>query len=152
MHSAVDAIEALRSFAPEALVVDVEPFVCLWDTDDRALAVGLQARLADLADVPSAREVVFITNSKRRPSGLPQLKWAAVRYVSGARKPFLNPTLARSLPRPVVVCGDQVLTDGILAWRLNAPFVQLWLPFCMPVQVRVQRSVGEIVAPLFFKN
>ena len=44
-------------------------------------------------------------------------------YIPRARKPWVVRDL-RNLPVPRAVVGDQILTDGLLAWRLQSPFIQ----------------------------
>ena len=56
-------------------------------------------------------------------------------------------------PTDVWVVGDQILTDGVLAWRLGAPFVLLALDTEMeaPRQAGMRR-IGDVVARLLFQR
>jgi predicted HAD superfamily phosphohydrolase YqeG len=142
----------VRALEPTALLIDIEPFVAAWGTDDSALLRGLRERLDECATIASLREVVFVTNSHRSPSeGVPSTS-LPVSYIARARKPFLDVSRFASLRPPVIVIGDQVLTDGLMAWRLNATFVQVPLPARISFGVRAQGSLGRIVASLLFRR
>jgi hypothetical protein len=53
--------------------------------------------------------------------------------------------------QPVWVVGDQVLTDGILAWRLGATFVHLALDTGAEAQRQaVMRRIGGWLARMLF--
>jgi predicted HAD superfamily phosphohydrolase YqeG len=149
----VDAVwPELRGLEPAALLIDIEPFVAAWRTDESALLRGLRERLDECASLASVQEVVFVTNSRRSPrEGVPSTAFP-VSYISHARKPFLDIWRFASLGSPVVVIGDQVLTDGLMAWRLNATFVQLPLPAGASFAVRAQAALGRVVASLFFRR
>ena len=142
----------VRALEPAALLIDIEPFVAAWGTDEPALLRGLRRQLDECASIESLREVFFVTNSRRSPGDrLPSASFP-VSYISHARKPFLDISRFASLRAPVVVIGDQVLTDGLMAWRLNAAFVQVPLPARSSPAVRAQASLGRIVASLFFRR
>lgn len=103
------------------VVLDVEPLVAVWDTDDAALRVGVEDAVALLAGVPGVEIVGFATNSLRRLTGVVP---GGGLFVRAARKPL--PTRPyRDLPRPAVLVGDQLLTDGLLAWRLGFAFAHV---------------------------
>jgi predicted HAD superfamily phosphohydrolase YqeG len=75
-----------------------------------------------------------------------------VTYLASAYKPF-RVDLYRDLPKPGVLIGDQVLTDGLLALRLGYVFVQY-----TPGQNGVPRRPwllaqgGRLARPLLFKR
>ena len=142
----------MRALEPTALLIDIEPFVAPWRTDESALLRGLRERLEECATIASLREVAFVTNSERSPSGGVPGASFPVSYISRARKPFLELSRFASLRSPVIVIGDQVLTDGLMAWRLNATFVQVPLPARISFGVRAQAALGRIVASLFFRR
>ena len=59
----------------------------------------------------------------------------------------------RGFPRPGVVVGDQVVTDGILAWRLGYAFVQYHQrPDTAPAGPRLMGGLGRLVRPLVFSR
>jgi predicted HAD superfamily phosphohydrolase YqeG len=143
--------ECLTTLQAKTVVFDVEPLVALWDTDEGALEDGIVAVLAAAVGI-GADSVVFATNSVRTPPAPPTIAWATVGYLASARKP-LRVTPYQDLPRPGVVVGDQVATDGILAWRLGYAFVHYTaqLPD-VPFGPRLMRQVGRPVRPLLFRN
>jgi predicted HAD superfamily phosphohydrolase YqeG len=143
------AIEDLRT---ATVLLDVEPLVCLWNSGDDELAAGLTLMLERIVAVPSLRAAVFITNSRRVPSIPLHNSRLAVSYLHSARKPWLSLEHFRVLPRPVAVVGDQPLTDGLLAWRLRAPFVQLGLPEQTPPGIRLQAKLGGAVLRTLFAS
>lgn len=118
-----DAFDVARRVRARTVIVDVEPLVAAWRTDQGVLTAGLADVLGRIAvDPGELRVVVFATNSPRRPSVVPRVAGLEVRYVAMAHKPLrLDPF--RRLPGPVVVIGDQVATDGLLAWRLGYRFL-----------------------------
>lgn len=118
-----EALDVVRQVRARTVVVDVEPLVAAWGTDQDALTAGLAAIVERIAADPCAlRVVVFATNSPRRPTLVLSAEGLDVRYVPMAHKPLrLDPF--RGLPRPVVMVGDQVATDGLLAWRLGFLFL-----------------------------
>lgn len=130
------------------LIIDVEPLVAYWDTGRDALDRGLARVLAEVA--PGARVVCFTTNSARRPSALPRPGGIEVRYLPSARKPFRTAPY-RNAPRPAVVIGDQIATDGALARRLGCPFLQ-YAPRLrrVPPGPWLMDRWGRVVRPLLF--
>jgi predicted HAD superfamily phosphohydrolase YqeG len=146
-----DVHASVSRLAPRTLVLDVEPLICRWRSEQRRLEDGLRAMLSRIGDDhPGIERVVFLTNSGRKPAAPPRVANLAATYVSKARKPWLRLTNLRAAPVPLVVVGDQVLTDGILAWRLNATFVQVPIPVGAPFAVRCQRLLGDMLAVLLF--
>ena len=137
---------ALDRIRPTTLVVDVEPLVVPWDSaptlfpnapDDFAQTVQ--------ASVPSVTSVVYSSNSRcpRTADSKPD-----IRIVTAACKPWRTRYL-HDEPGPVAVVGDQVLTDGLLAWRLGATFLHWQVTVPMPRWPRLQRCIGRIAAPSY---
>lgn len=111
-------LDAGRRARPTLVLLDVEPYVAGWRTDQDALHDGV----AVLAERWADQAVLVVTNSPRRVSeALLPPTW---RQRSRARKPFTR----LDAPPGSVVVGDQPLQDGLLAWRLGATFVQVPLP------------------------
>jgi predicted HAD superfamily phosphohydrolase YqeG len=94
--------------------------------------------------------VCFSTNSARRPSAVPDRARLRVVYLASAGKP-LRTAPYRDFPRPGVVVGDQVATDGILARRLGYRFV-LYDPRLadVPAGPRLLGVGGRLVCRLLF--
>ena len=99
------------------------------------------------------RAVVFSTNSARRPSALPAaLAGLQVEYLASAAKPLrLGPY--RDFPRPGAVIGDQLPTDGILAYRLGYLFLHFDPPYDnVPLGPRLMHRWGQVVRPVLFRQ
>ena len=134
----------------KTLVFDVEPLVAYWDNGQDALDRGVAEVTAKAAAVPGVAVVCFATNSLRRPAALPSHAGVRVVYLAGARKPLWTAPYA-SFPRPGVVIGDQVATDGLLARRLGYTFLHYWPPgFRPPWGPRLLNYGGRAVRPLVF--
>jgi hypothetical protein len=131
------------------MIFDVEPLVAWWNSSREALDRGIAAVVAELGELPDVRVVVFATNSGRRPSAIPSLPGVRVTYLASAGKP-LRTAPYRGLPRPGAVIGDQVATDGLLAYRLGYTFLH-WSPRLagMPLGPRLMQLLGRLAQPLF---
>ena len=151
-HDLPEVMRVLAELAPRTAVVDVEPLVAQWNTDRRVLDAGIAAFLDRLAADPGRiQSLVFATNSTRRPGPLPS-GGPFVRYISHAGKPLRTDPF-RGLVRPGVVVGDQIPTDGALAWRLGLPFVH-YIPedFEVPLGPRVMRAFGHPLRRVLFRT
>jgi hypothetical protein len=161
-HDVAEALAVLAEIAPPTVIVDIEPLVAAWNTDRRTLDAGMAAFLDAFArDAAGAgvRHIVFATNAIRRPSApptvptVPTVPTPGVRYVAHAGKPLrIEPY--RDLPRPGVVIGDQIATDGMLAWRLSLTFVH-YIPLDLdfaPIGTRFMRALGWPLRHLLFRS
>lgn len=145
--------EVLRragELSPRTLVFDVEPLVAYWDSGQQALDQGVQSVLARARTIPGVLVVCFSTNSLRRPSAPLATGGARAEYLTAAGKP-LRTGYYRDFPRPGVVIGDQLATDGALARRLGYAFVQ-YRPEqgSLPAGPRLMDWCGRLVRPLLF--
>ncbi len=145
-----DAMRRAEELAARTVIVDVEPFVAHWDSGAAALDQGITRVLGQVSAVPGVQVLCFATNSPRRPTALPGGTGIRVVYLASAHKP-LRTGPYRSFPRPGVVIGDQVATDGVLAWRLGFTFVQ-YQPLLagVPAGPRLMDACGRLIQPLFF--
>lgn len=144
-------VGALASFAPRTAIIDVEPMIAAWNTDLIALDTGLATFLDAVAADGLECDVVFATNAWRRPSTLVVRPGGArVGYFAHAGKP-LRAGRFRKLPGPGVVVGDQIATDGVLAWRLGFAFLH-YVPggLELPRGPRVMRALGRPLRHLLF--
>jgi hypothetical protein len=136
---------------PGTIIVDVEPLVAYWGTGQDDLDRGIARVTARLGAVPGLRVLCFATNSERAPSALPSPAAVRVIYLASARKPV---TLVpyQGLPRPGVVIGDQVATDGLLARRLGYGFL-LYSPGLagVPLGPRLLGYGGRLLLPALFR-
>jgi predicted HAD superfamily phosphohydrolase YqeG len=145
-----DALRRAGEMSAKTLVFDIEPLVAYWENGQEALDQGVADVLRQAAAVAGVRTVCFATNSVRRPSVVPGHEGVRVVYLASAGKP-LRTGLYRGFPRPGVVIGDQVVTDGVLARRLGYAF--LW--YCpgsgrVPAGPRLMGWCGRLVRPLLF--
>lgn len=146
-----DLPRLVAALEAHTVVIDIEPLVDAWDGTLDTLNRGI-SRLADLvAAAPTVQAICFATNSARQPSTLPQLPGIDVTYLVSARKPGRLAQYAR-LPRPGVVAGDQMLTDGLLARRLGYSFLHYRHPNPGPVGPRLLDSIGQLARPFIFRH
>lgn len=132
------------------LVIDIEPFVAHWDSGQEELDDGIARVLDFVATIPGVLVVCFATNSSRRPSALEGAPGVQVEYLASAGKP-LQVTPYRRFPRPGIVIGDQVLTDGLLARRLGYTFLH-YVPerATMPRGPKLLSRFGGLVRPVLW--
>ena len=141
-----------RELSARTLIFDVEPLVAWWAGSQQELDQGVAAISGALGELPELRVVVFATNATRRPSTPPRVPGVRVTYLTSAGKP-LRTAPYRELPRPGLVIGDQVPTDGLLARRLGFTFLH-WDPQMtgVPVGPRLMGLLGRLVRPLAFRR
>jgi predicted HAD superfamily phosphohydrolase YqeG len=132
------------------LVVDIEPLLGMWGAptgDIVARASAFSQTMA--AEVPSLTCLVFATNARMPLPKTVEVDRLHLSFVSAAGKPLRVGYLANS-PRPITVIGDQVVTDGLLAFRLGGSFVH-WQPRdAMPLWPRMQTLAGRLIMNAFF--
>ena len=133
----------------KTIVIDIEPLVAYWDNGQGALDEGVARVLAAAVAVPGVAVVCFSTNSARRPAVVPSYPGVRVVYLSSARKPLVTAPYA-GFPRPGVVIGDQIATDGLLARRLGYAFLQYVPSAAAPLGPRLLGYGGKAVRPLLF--
>jgi predicted HAD superfamily phosphohydrolase YqeG len=147
-----DLFAQARELSVKTMIFDVEPLVAPWNGGQESLDQGMARVLSGARTVPSARVVVFATNSSRRPSAIPSCEGLQVRYLASAEKP-LRTAPYHDLPRPGAVAGDQLPTDGILAYRLGFTFFHYApkLPG-VPFGPRLMHRWGKLVRPVLFRH
>ncbi len=129
------------------MIFDVEPLVAPWHGSQESLDQGIARILGDARTVPSLRVVIFATNSARRPSTVPACDGIQVRYLASAGKP-LRTAPYHDLPRPGAVAGDQLPSDGILAYRLGFTFLHYAPKLTgVPLGPRTHASLWRTGAP-----
>jgi hypothetical protein len=166
--SLAELFARVGELAIKTLVFDIEPLVSPWNGGQQGLDRGVAEVLDQAGAVPSVRAVVFSTNSARRPSVFPPAPpatpatpatpappaWAGlqVEYLASAAKPLrIGPY--RDFPRPGAVIGDQIPTDGVLAYRLGYLFLHFDPPYDnVPLGPRLMHRWGQIVRPVLFRQ
>lgn len=147
-----DLFAAARDLSVKTMIFDVEPLVAPWNSSQESLDQGLARILGEVRTVPSVQVVVFATNSARRPSAVPPGNGIQVRYLASADKP-LRIAPYQGLPRPGAVAGDQLPTDGVLAYRLHFTFLHYTPPLTdVPLGPQLMHRWGELVRPLLFRR
>ena len=144
-----DVARQVGELSARTVIFDVEPLVAYWDGTQESLDEGIARVLGEIAGLPTVEVVCFSTNSPRRPSAVPSAAGVRVVYLASAGKP-LHTSAYQGFPRPGVVIGDQVATDGILARRLGYAFIQFDPPPGVPVGPRLMAAAGRLVQPLLF--
>ena len=145
-----DVLQRAGELSPKTLIFDVEPLVADWNGGQEALDQGVGTVLARARAIPGVLVVCFATNSFRHPSGPLAGDGVRAEYVTSAGKPART-RYYRGFPRPGVVIGDQLATDGALARRLGYAFLQ-YQPDRdrLPPGPRVMDWCGRLVRPLLF--
>jgi hypothetical protein len=126
--------------------VDVEPLVAYWDTDTDTLDSGIAHSVGEIAKIPSIQVIIFATNSLRMPSVMPEVVDVRIAYRARMMKPLRTGPFD-GLPAPGVVVGDQIATDGVLAYRLGYSFVRYNPGRDLPIGPSVMAGVGWLVRP-----
>jgi hypothetical protein len=147
-----DLLAAARELSVRTMIFDVEPLVAPWHSSQESLDQGIARILGDVREIPSLQMVVFATNSARRPSSLASGNGIRVKYLASAEKP-LRIAPYQGLPRPGAVAGDQIPTDGVLAYRLRFTFLH-YMPELtgVPLGPGLMHRWGELVRPLLFRR
>ena len=141
-----------RALSVKTVIIDVEPLVAPWQGSRESLDQGIARILGEVRSVPSVRAVVFATNSARRPAAVPAWDRLQVRFLASAGKP-LRTAPYHDLPRPGAVAGDQLPTDGILAYRLGYTFLH-YAPELdgVPLGPALMHRWGKLVRPVLFRG
>ena len=142
-----DLLRRAGELSAKTIIFDVEPLVAPWNGSQEALDQGVMTVLDQVARaVPGLDAVYFATNSVRRPSTVPARFGLRVTYLALAGKP-LRTAPYRKLPRPGIVIGDQIATDGILARRLGHTFLHYCPPMAdAPIGARLMQLCGRFVS------
>jgi len=147
--------EVLRragELSPKTVIFDVEPLVAYWDSGQDVLDQGVTSVLARARAIPGVLVVCFATNSARRPSSPLAGNGVRAEYLALAGKP-LRTGYYRDFPRPGVVIGDQLATDGALARRLGYAFLHYHPDLgSLPPGPRVMDWAGRLVRPMLFSH
>ena len=147
-----DAARWAGQLSARTVILDVEPLVAYWNGTQETLDEGIARVLSEIAELPTVEVVCFSTNSPRRPSVAPSAVGVRVVYLASAGKP-LRTAPYRGLPTPGAVIGDQVPTDGLLAYRLGFTFLH-WNPRLagVPLGPRLMGVLGRLAQPVFFRR
>jgi predicted HAD superfamily phosphohydrolase YqeG len=145
-------LTVLIRYRPVTLVLDVQPLVVDWQAQSRGFPASAR-KVAGIvrASLPSVTNLVFATNSNFPRVAITAQGTLHILIVTRARKPWRTGYL-QGVPRPVAVVGDQLLTDGLLAWRLGALFLHWHGSEATPWWPHAQSCFGHFLQPLFFRS
>jgi predicted HAD superfamily phosphohydrolase YqeG len=146
-----EVLARVREMSTRTVIFDVEPLVASWNSGQAALDQGVELVLGRAGEVPEVQLICFATNSLRRPSSPPAGASMRVVYLASADKP-VRTGFYQGFPRPGVVVGDQIATDGILARRLGYTFAQYRPPGRVPARPRLMNGFGQLVRPILFSR
>lgn len=143
MDDAIARVIALKQ--PHLLIVDIEPGVANWNAD----AEQRNREIVRVHDALSraGHTVWFVSNGSFTVDTS-----SGVRVTTRARKPWtsIHKRPAGAAGLPCVVIGDQVWTDGLLAYRLRAGFLMIDLPReGVPLWPRLQRRFSWTPPAMF---
>ena len=132
--------------APPLVLIDIDNTVAPYGASVAEIELALDLWISHLSPIVS--EIQFVSNAVHE--GLVEPAGAVLS--EHATKPFYSPK-ARS-GDPIVVVGDQVLTDGLLAARLGATWIQLAITEgrAEPLWPRLLRALGRVVALFAFES
>ena len=133
-----------------------EPLLLIFDADNTLVHQGappaeFAPRVNEVIDkfesLAAVERVIVISNGPPR---------GVERMISRVNTPWTTRRrlgIRRRSKTPIWVVGDQILSDGLLAWRLGATFLQCAIDPAddYPGQSR-QRRLGKYVAPLIFRK
>ncbi len=128
------------------LIVDVDNTLVAQGVPGEEFRETVNGALDWLEAVPGVRRVIAISNGMQR---------GVERLMSRGNKPWTSRRRLGLTNRghPVVVLGDQVLTDGLLAWRLGATFLHLVLDAeGEPPRQAKLRAIGRVVERALFRQ
>jgi predicted HAD superfamily phosphohydrolase YqeG len=144
--------EFVAASEPTLLIVDVEPFVLRWDSSPTEFVSGVRRIHHNIASqCPSIARVIFASNARRLWERLAVQTAPSIDIVSRAHKPWRTSYVPEDSQR-ITVIGDQLLTDGLLAWRLNGTFIHLQPDPPMPWWPRLQTSLGRGLEGVLFRT
>lgn len=138
-----DPLGRALALNPELILLDVEPLVAPWN----APLVHLEHGLSAAQDrTRGSTKVVFVSNSRLQYHPNSPHVW-------GARKP-LKVKVNQYISNPhTVVVGDTLLTDGLLAWRLGVPFIEVATTAASrPWWPRIQAQLARPIRRLLFEE
>ena len=119
VRSLDEVVDFVESNAGEKVVIsDVDNTLVPQDVSLGEFGAVVNASIDRLEAHPNVSRVIALTNGPERE---------VPRLVSRGNKPWTTRRRLglRGTRTPIVVVGDQVLTDGLLAWRLRATFLHL---------------------------
>ena len=142
-----DVIAFVASLESEQVIIfDVDNTVAAQGTPVEEFGLLVNAAIDRFEASSNVARVIALTNGSQRQ---------VARLVSSGNKPFTTRRRLglRGTRAPIVVVGDQVLTDGLLAWRLGATFLHLVIDDETEERDQaIMRRLGNIVGGMFLRR
>jgi predicted HAD superfamily phosphohydrolase YqeG len=150
-------LEVVESRQPACCLLDIENTLAPYAASRGEVFRLVVEALDDLRDVAPGARLVLVSNSRNLRWLISSLQPVApdVVVLPAARKPWTRlDDVLRGLPADeVLVIGDQMVTDGLLAWRLRATFVHfLRSADAEPAWPRLLRRAGRAIEGLIFRG
>lgn len=143
IESLEDVVDFVESHdAAHILIFDVDNTLVRQGAPLDEFGREVNAAIDRFESTPGVERVIVLTNGAER--GVP-------RMISRGNKPWTSRRRLglRGVRTPVVVVGDQILTDGLLAWRLKGTLLHLVIDHeDEPRQQALMRRMGGIVETL----
>lgn len=141
----LDGLDTLLSTTrgPITMIFDADNTLVPQGVSVDVFRVGVTAAIRRFEDHPAVTRVIVLTNGPER--GVPSM-------IHRGNKPWTTRRrLGLRRRDDVWVIGDQILTDGILAWRLGGRFVHLAIDVTNEAQRQAtMRRLGRWVRNLLF--
>ena len=145
VRSLDEVIGLLESSSGEKVVIsDVDNTLSPQGVTVAEFGAVVNAAIDRLEAHPNVARVIPLSNGPDRQVS---------RLVGRGNKPWTTRSRLglRGGRTPIVVVGDQVLTDGLLAWRLRATFIHLVIDDeTEPPRQAVMRRIGRLVSGVLF--
>lgn len=138
------------------LAVESGPIVVVLDADNTLVRQGASHRefaeivnrvIDRLENITSVERVIVISNGPHR---------GVERAISGGGKPWTSRRrlgIRGGSAATIWIVGDQVVTDGLLAWRLGGQFLHCVIdPDDAYPRQATMRRLGRLIAPLIFRR
>jgi predicted HAD superfamily phosphohydrolase YqeG len=152
----VEDISTVPIGSVDLLVVDVDNTVLPYQGYGTRNCEVLLAKLESLLSRAMAADVILVSNATFELDSCLTRGKVQIRTLSNARKPWTPvSSLLEGNPRPrcgVAVMGDLALTDGLLAFRLGATFIQVEPVGGEPGWPRILRLIGVLMSWLLFEE
>jgi predicted HAD superfamily phosphohydrolase YqeG len=145
VRSLDEVIDFIESTGGQSVIIcDVDNTLAPQDVSLAEFATVVNASIDRLEAHPGITRVIALTNGPER--GVPRLDSRGNKPWTSRRRLGLDKT-------PVVVVGDQVLTDGLLAWRLRAPFLYLVIDDeNESTRQSTMRTIGSVIRRALFRH
>lgn len=145
--SSLDGVAARVSSGPggHVLIFDADNTLAPQGAPPDQFATLVNGAIDRFEGLAGVDRVIILSNGAER--GVP-------RMMARGNKPWTTRRrLGLSPDSRIVVIGDQILTDGLLAWRLGGPFLHLVIDEDgEAARQAAMRGMGKLLSALFFRR